>query len=248
MTQTRQSPEGALIGKAIDASPSLSRRGVAEAIGMSEARVRQIINGYASAGRGQTVQVIAPAATLARLAAAVGVSAEALTAAGRPDAANEMQEQRKAAHGRGVILDSDSYERALAAMEAWIGDSDPDGEVHPPASTLWLYTPRQLADNLAEQVAALEAAQFDASRRYFQLLTRGKRGEDNETEITDDRDTAPTTRAGESPADQLASRRTAAEAEQQPESAVEREAAREAPPGGSIRHQWDIAHGDDEVP
>jgi len=65
-----------------------------------------------------------------------------------------------------------------------------------------------------------------------------------------DRYAAPITRAGVSPADELASRRPAAVVSA-PEAEIDRaleEAARPKPKLGSMRERIDIAHGDDEAP
>lgn len=59
---------------------------------MSDTRWRHIVNGYQPVGRGEAIQVVAPAATLARMARVVGVTAEELRGVGRDDAAEEMTE------------------------------------------------------------------------------------------------------------------------------------------------------------
>jgi len=203
MAQTQQQrPEGALLARAIDGTPGMSRRSVADAVGMSEARVRQIINGYASAGRGQTVEVVAPAATLAKLALAVGVDVDELRGVGRPDAAHELGLLQTQAHGRGVALHGDRFHEAYEMLRRWIAVTERgDGPMHPPAATLWLYTPRQLAENLAEQVAVLEQAHEQSDRAYFRLLAAGQQVTPDEEESDDaDPDPAPSTRAGGSPA------------------------------------------------
>lgn len=82
-----QRPEGALLGTA-QANMKLSARQAAGKAGMSDARWRQIVNGYASAGAGQTVEVIGPDETIARMARVVGVTPEQLREAGRPIAAD----------------------------------------------------------------------------------------------------------------------------------------------------------------
>lgn len=79
---------------AIAEQPGLSIRKTADKAGLSEARVRQIINGYTSAGRGQYVEVFAPAETIANLMDAVKVPADEVAAAGREDAA-ELLRQRQ---------------------------------------------------------------------------------------------------------------------------------------------------------
>jgi transcriptional regulator with XRE-family HTH domain len=88
--EKKQTREGALIDAA-RLRRSLKIRRVAPEAGISEGRWRQIVNGYQSAGRGQVVDVIAPAETLARMAKAVGVTATELRKAGRTDAALELE-------------------------------------------------------------------------------------------------------------------------------------------------------------
>lgn len=70
--------------------------------GISSTRWRHIVNGYQPHGAGQNLAVIAPAATLARMARAVGVTPEQLAEVGRADAADElrtMAEFEAPAHG-----------------------------------------------------------------------------------------------------------------------------------------------------
>ncbi|MGW8565707.1 hypothetical protein [Isoptericola sp. NPDC055881] len=78
-----------------------------------------------------------------------------------------------AQHGRGVVLDLDKFQRAFDQIRDWLDDAG--DEAHPPTDALWLWTPRQLADNLAEQVAHLEAAEEAGGMRYFAELLHGKR-------------------------------------------------------------------------
>lgn len=68
-----------------------SARQLAAKVGISDTRWRHIVNGYQPVGQGQTIRIVAPADTLARMAQAVGVSAAELRAAGRDDAAREME-------------------------------------------------------------------------------------------------------------------------------------------------------------
>lgn len=89
MTNDQQRPEGALIDRATKAK-KVSKRRAAEMAGISEGRWRAIVNGYQSAGGGQTVTVVAPANTLARMARVVDVSADQLREAERADAADVL--------------------------------------------------------------------------------------------------------------------------------------------------------------
>jgi transcriptional regulator with XRE-family HTH domain len=88
MTTEHQRPEGALIQSAMKRG-RLSARKAAARVGLSEARWRQIMNGYQSVG-GQKVPVFGPPETIARMAAAVGVTSDQLRAVAREDAAAEM--------------------------------------------------------------------------------------------------------------------------------------------------------------
>jgi transcriptional regulator with XRE-family HTH domain len=89
MNNEHQRPEGVLIAAAAKAK-GLSARQAAKEAGMSDARWRQIVNGYASAGAGQVVVVEAPEETLARMARVVDVTPEQLREVGRPDAADAL--------------------------------------------------------------------------------------------------------------------------------------------------------------
>lgn len=82
-----QRPEGELLASALKIK-GISARTAATQAGMSDARWRQIVNGYASAGAGQTIEVVGPDETIARMARVVGVTPEQLRAAGRGTAAD----------------------------------------------------------------------------------------------------------------------------------------------------------------
>lgn len=82
-----QKPEGVLLAQAMELK-QLSARAAAQMAGMSDARWRQIINGYAAAGAGQVVEVTGPDDTIARMARVVDVTPEQLRKAGRPEAAD----------------------------------------------------------------------------------------------------------------------------------------------------------------
>jgi transcriptional regulator with XRE-family HTH domain len=84
-------PEAHLLRQAIKRS-GMSQRRVAALAEMSEGRLRQIINGYASVGAGQFVAVSAPDLTLARIADVLNLTQDDLSAAGRGGAAVELYE------------------------------------------------------------------------------------------------------------------------------------------------------------
>lgn len=104
-----QPAEGRLITEALDRK-GLSIREGARRAGISYGRWRQITNGWQSAGAGNYVPVTGPAGTVARMAAVVGVSAEALEAAGRPDAAKSLRERQEQAPADAEL---DALEKSL---------------------------------------------------------------------------------------------------------------------------------------
>lgn len=81
-----QRPEGKLIEDAAKAT-GLSIRRLVAAAGISDARWRQIVKGNQSVGAGRFNEVVAPPATLARMAIVVGLKPSDLIATKRPDAA-----------------------------------------------------------------------------------------------------------------------------------------------------------------
>jgi len=85
-----QTPEGALLAEAQQQSP-YSQREAAELAGMSENHWRAITKGYRTVSAGVYAPVRAPAATIARMARAVGVTPERLEEKGRTDAAGELR-------------------------------------------------------------------------------------------------------------------------------------------------------------
>lgn len=90
-----QPPEGKLIADAADRL-SLSIREAARRAGISYGRWRQIVMGYQNVSPGVFAQVHAPAKTLARMAAVVGVTAGQMESEGRrPDAAEFMRQDAR---------------------------------------------------------------------------------------------------------------------------------------------------------
>lgn len=86
-----QPPEGKLIAAAAERL-DLSIREAAKRAGISYGRWRQITQGYQNVSPGVFAQVTAPARTLARMAATVGITPEEMETAGqRPDAADIMR-------------------------------------------------------------------------------------------------------------------------------------------------------------
>ncbi|WUH92554.1 helix-turn-helix domain-containing protein [Streptomyces sp. NBC_00433] len=83
-------PEGVLIKRAA-AAARLSQREAARRADISETRWRQLVSGYQVVSRAK-VPVRSPDDTLARMARAVGVTAEQLEEAGRDGAAAALRE------------------------------------------------------------------------------------------------------------------------------------------------------------
>lgn len=82
-------PEGELIETARKRA-SMSQNKAAKRAGISGTRWRQIVKGVASGGRGIEIPAHGNAETVARMAQAVGVTAEELSEVERDDAAAEM--------------------------------------------------------------------------------------------------------------------------------------------------------------
>jgi transcriptional regulator with XRE-family HTH domain len=92
-------PEPPLCGTLIAAalrSAGISAREAARRAGISEGRWRQISSGYQVVSPGVYARVRGPAATLAKMAAVAGVTADELRASGRADAADALLRQQEA--------------------------------------------------------------------------------------------------------------------------------------------------------
>src|SRR5215469_1981815 len=124
-------PWGLLIGAALRRA-GLSAREAARRAGLSEGRWRQISGGYQVVSPGIYAHVRGPAATLAKMASAAGVTAAELRAAGRPDAADVLDSQRERGTEAGAELlervramDADQARELLAAIAVQLGISLP---------------------------------------------------------------------------------------------------------------------------
>src|SRR5437879_5473240 len=84
-------PEGTLIAQALRRS-GLSARQAAIKARISDGRWHQIVKGYQNVGAGEYARVRGPAETVARMADVVGVTPAQLIDAGRPDAAQALDE------------------------------------------------------------------------------------------------------------------------------------------------------------
>jgi hypothetical protein len=124
-------PWGALITDALHRA-QLSAREAARRAGISEGRWRQITGGYQVVSAGVYAPVRGPAATLARMAAVVGVTPAQLRQAGRADAARELAAAPSgAAAGAEVLqrireMDQDEARELLAAIALQLGIKLPD--------------------------------------------------------------------------------------------------------------------------
>lgn len=149
LKQQHQRPEGRVIEDALKRPPKKSMRKLADEVGLSEGRVRQIINGYQSMG-GQIIAIVGPADTVARLAQAAGVTPEQMRSAGRPDAADVMSPLR----GVGVTEEGDlwisDHELETEDLVEWLGR--PENERgRPPTRSLVLWDTEQLLEAAAER-------------------------------------------------------------------------------------------------
>jgi transcriptional regulator with XRE-family HTH domain len=90
MTQRPAPPPWGVLVTRARVRAKLSAREAARRAGISEGRWRQIASGYQVVSAGVYAPVHGPAATLARMAAVVGVTPAQLRKAGRPDAARAL--------------------------------------------------------------------------------------------------------------------------------------------------------------
>jgi transcriptional regulator with XRE-family HTH domain len=126
-------PWGALITAAL-ARENLSAREAARRAGLSEGRWRQITGGYQVVSPGVYAPVRGPAATLAKMAAVAGVTADQLRAAGREDAASlldQRQDSRPAADemiDRVKSMNTEQARELLATIARQLGISLPEQE------------------------------------------------------------------------------------------------------------------------
>jgi transcriptional regulator with XRE-family HTH domain len=125
-------PWGTLITDAMRHA-HLSAREAARRAGISEGRWRQITGGYQVVSAGVYAPVRGPAATLARMAAVVGVTPAQLKQAGRADAARELTTVPAAAAAGSEVLqriremDQDEARELLAAIALQLGIKLPEG-------------------------------------------------------------------------------------------------------------------------
>lgn len=159
LKEQNQRPEGALLERALMGPPRKGLRELAREIGLSDARVRQIINGYRTES-GQTIQIVGPPETVARMAYALGVTPDQLENAGRSDAASSLRDVIEATGNQGVKRMEVALDvRALKAeLREWIDTSMTQAlyENPPPEGPLYLWRQNVLADVLADRVLAMQ--------------------------------------------------------------------------------------------
>ncbi len=124
-------PWGALITESLRRA-GLSAREAARRAGLSEGRWRQITGGYQVVSAGVYAPVRGPAATVARMAAVVGVTAAQLRQAGRADAAIALEAApAQSAAGDEVLqrvrqMNQDEARELLGAIAVQLGIKLPE--------------------------------------------------------------------------------------------------------------------------
>ncbi|MGC4886770.1 hypothetical protein [Micromonospora sp. DT227] len=142
-------PEGALIFRAMERR-NLTARAAANQVGMSEGRVRQLINGYQALGSQQFRVVKGKAIRVAQLAKLAGVTPEQLTDVGREDAAEVLRDLMSEDAATQVQQDQPVNEDELRAIR--------DNDELPQHLRQW-------ASTLLDQLHAIRAATADARHR-----------------------------------------------------------------------------------
>lgn len=181
MKQRHQRPEGKVIeGAAKQARKSL--RQLAKDAGLSEGRVRQIVNGYKTEG-GSVIEIVAPTETLARLADVLQIEADALEES-REDVAEYLRGSRVVVTSKNEIWISDNS-RELAALRDWI---DAGATPPPPLIALGLWDAQHLLDGAKKKYAE----DIRLLRYLVKLYGSDVAGGDGNVE--DSRNSAPTSR------------------------------------------------------
>jgi transcriptional regulator with XRE-family HTH domain len=115
-TKPEPQPEGILILDALKRT-RLSGREAARRAGISEGRWRQIVNGYQVVAKGVYHSTAgAPADTVARMAQAVYIEPDALEAAGRGDAAEELRNLNRSSQATDRA--SDDLDQRIARLKS----------------------------------------------------------------------------------------------------------------------------------
>jgi len=150
-------PEGKLIADALTRT-GLSIREVSRRAGISYGRWRQITSGFQNISPGSYAPVKAPAATLARMAAAVHVTPGKLTEAGREDAAQVLTEIL--AEAEPAKVNPVSFADPADPVEKWLLNPPADLNVTPEEISALVITHRVVA-----QRAGVFAEGYDREMR-----------------------------------------------------------------------------------
>jgi transcriptional regulator with XRE-family HTH domain len=174
-----QPPEASLIRRTREAAvPPLSRRQASARAGISPSQWSDVERGSKRAGPGIVIPVQATAETLAKMAAAVGADADALTAAGRADAADRLRSatRQQALAGRLAGIPGLGFLAGQARPEAGVrADLLPlvaSGLDAIDASTLSTRTRNQITGLFIDNL------RHDATRRHHELLLMLRLAED----------------------------------------------------------------------
>lgn len=138
-----QRPEGRLVERAMKRPPKVSGRKLAEQVGLSEGRIRQIVNGYRTEA-GVVLEIEAPTDTLARIAEVLQIGADEMAGAGRADVAAQLRENPRVGMTEdGALWLSDNSEE-VAALRVWLNEDEPG--TAPPTIALALWEVDELLD------------------------------------------------------------------------------------------------------
>lgn len=171
-----QRPEGELIEAALIGPPKRSRRDLAKNVGLSEGRVRQIVNGYRTEA-GTILEIQAPADTLVRIATELDIGPSDMRNAGRDDVADLLEERPNV----GVTEEGDLWLSTLDDERQQLVDWIASGSTaRPPAGALALWTTEQLIE------ASLRSHrdQLRLSNYIIEALKKRKAGDDNGTQAS----------------------------------------------------------------
>lgn len=176
-----QRPEGALLEQAMKAPPKTSGRQLAEMVGLSEGRIRQIVNGYKSEA-GMVLPIVGPADTVARLAAALEIAPDEFVAAGREDVADILRGDITS----GVTEEGDLWLADLnehrVALAAWL---DAGVESDPPEGPLMLW-------HMDALLRAVARKHRDETHFLNALLTIARKPKGGDGDADDQGGSAPT--------------------------------------------------------
>lgn len=97
----------------------------------------------------------------------------------------------------GYTLGGERYGQAIGHLRDWLDELDEATPLHPPTDSLWLWSPGQLSENLADQVGILEEQHERLLHEHFGNLAADiNEAEFGTGEDEDDDDATPTKEAG----------------------------------------------------